>query len=586
MPESVRIIGNRYLLTATIESGSLGNRYEAIDQQLSKAVKFEQKVCVELFSQAYRQADYENQVAAKMVQITRVAHPNLLKTMDFGIDGDTAFLATELLQGVSLRTAIDQTPTDRFSENEIYAVFEAVAKALACIEESGFTHFNLTPDSVFITQDHEIKIVDFASEALKRLIGQSTGQRSSDSQPIFRADEVFRFAGITYEMLTNEKAFASLSQGGKRRVESTLRKNKHIPGFRRKALLRTMTARPDQEVPTLAEFVRDFRLPAGKVPKIAKDKSRTRQRSQVNPLLAFGLVASAAALLWVNRDDLNKAYLDWSARSGIQDSVLSTVATSAEDSALQNRALTTERQPTEQLSTQQSSTENLSIAAPTDQQPVDSAADNEVSIDDSVVVTTPPPTSDPLNPAPAEDSTNAASIAASGTVGDSNVASLNEPSEGQPALSDPAAENARYPITATGKITPTSASAEFSQPAATSEIAFQQASITVGESESMASISVGRQGDIMKQESLVWWTASNTAMTDLDYAELGVQIETLESGQENVTLYIPIVSDAVAEERESFFVYASIEESPDPDPRVLQVFIIDDDGASVSLLND
>lgn len=570
IPESVRIIANRYLLIENIGTGLLGDMYVAVDQQLSKAVKFEQRVSVELFSHSYRQSDYENQVAAQLVQITRVAHPNLIRIVDFGIDGNTAFLVTELLQGMSLRDVMSDAPAEKFSEKEVQSVVSGVAKALAFIQENGFTHSNLTADSIFITQDLDIKITDFAAVALGRLTDRSHDSENSKAAPAYRNDEVFRLAAIAYEMLTDE----SLSRGSNRRSEDTLRRNKHIPRFRRKALLRAMNFGVDAERPSLAEFAREFRVTGDRTKRNAADHRKSRGPSFVKPFAATLLMMAATALIWTNREDLNGAYVDLTSGLRAQDQP-AFVSPVAEEPVMSSEA------PAE--SVVESHVVDTALVTV---RSVDSDAeivDPEIS---DVAETVTEAASDPAALVDAGETNVATSDVAEAISGESITTEIESTPISQPETFDSTSASARYPVRATGQIMSTDADSADSPAISRDQVAFDQDTLTVNESESMATISVSRAGNIDDRSSLVWWTVADTANADLDYAELGVQIESLDSGQEKASIFVPIVSDSVAEQRESFFVHLSNGEAPNQDSKVLQVFIIDDDGAHASLLND
>lgn len=110
------------------------------------------------------------------------------------------------------------------------------------------------------------------------------------------------------------------------------------------------------------------------------------------------------------------------------------------------------------------------------------------------------------------------------------------------------------------------------------DIVFDKQSLTVNESQSMAAVSLRRNGGTNKSASVIWWTGENTAQTDVDYAELGVRTEIFSAGQKIMTVYIPIVSDSVIEETESFYVYAQSNLALKNEVSVLEVIVVDDDG--------
>ena len=53
---------------------------------------------------------------------------------------------------------------------------------------------------------------------------------------------------------------------------------------------------------------------------------------------------------------------------------------------------------------------------------------------------------------------------------------------------------------------------------------------------------------------MLWWTSNGSALSDEDYVDLGSRIETFEAGERSLTVYVPLISDAVPEPDERFFV--------------------------------
>ena len=114
-------------------------------------------------------------------------------------------------------------------------------------------------------------------------------------------------------------------------------------------------------------------------------------------------------------------------------------------------------------------------------------------------------------------------------------------------------------------------------PAAPLSFAFAEDSVTVSEGDSMASIVVERTGGMGNEASMIWWTAANTASPNDDYAELDVSTEQFSADQSSVTLYVPLVSDSLIEQPESFNVYLSWDSAPTEIADTTEVFVIDDD---------
>ena len=85
-------------------------------------------------------------------------HPNILAVYDVAIDGDTPYIATELIDGVSLRRTID---AGRMPLARVVALATQIADGLAAAHRAGLVHRDLKPENVMLTRDGRVKIVDF-----------------------------------------------------------------------------------------------------------------------------------------------------------------------------------------------------------------------------------------------------------------------------------------------------------------------------------------------------------------------------------------------------------------------------------------
>jgi eukaryotic-like serine/threonine-protein kinase len=158
-----------------------------------------------------------------------LSHPNILAVYDVGVHDGAPYIVSELLDGETLRVRLAGGPLPVRTALD-YA--EQIAHGLAAAHEKGIVHRDLKPDSVFVTPDGRLKILDFG---LAKLVDQeSTGVVSSvlpTSPPgtspglvlgttgymspeqvrgavIDRRTDIFALGVVLYEMLTGRRAFA------------------------------------------------------------------------------------------------------------------------------------------------------------------------------------------------------------------------------------------------------------------------------------------------------------------------------------------------------------------------------------------
>jgi hypothetical protein len=85
-------------------------------------------------------------------------------------------------------------------------------------------------------------------------------------------------------------------------------------------------------------------------------------------------------------------------------------------------------------------------------------------------------------------------------------------------------------------------------------VAFAAQSYAVSVGDPAARIVVQRLGNPDGELSFVWWTEAASAEPDVDYASLGARTEHMASGQDKMTVYIPIISNPLRTQTTQFHV--------------------------------
>ena len=93
------------------------------------------------------------------VAAAAVAHPNIVATYDTGEDDGVAYIVMELVEGATLRQAIDlhgALPPARAAD-----IAAQVADALAAAHARGLVHRDVKPSNVLVQLDGRVKVTDF-----------------------------------------------------------------------------------------------------------------------------------------------------------------------------------------------------------------------------------------------------------------------------------------------------------------------------------------------------------------------------------------------------------------------------------------
>jgi TolB-like protein/Tfp pilus assembly protein PilF len=157
-------IGN-YEITALLGSGGMGHVYRArhVLLECDHAIKV-------LRGAGDLQADAR--LLAEAQRAARLAHPNVCTVHHVGEHDGRAYLAMELVQGVTLEQRLRGGPLP-FGALRRYAL--EIAEALSHAHESGVIHGDLKPANIMVTRQGHVKVLDFG---VARLV---PGSGSGDS---------------------------------------------------------------------------------------------------------------------------------------------------------------------------------------------------------------------------------------------------------------------------------------------------------------------------------------------------------------------------------------------------------------------
>lgn len=171
------VVAQRYRVIRFINSGGMGQVYEATDAELAVNVALK-TLRPELIAgdSALRRFKQEIQIARE------ITHPNICRTFDFGRHssgqfGDVVFLTMEFLRGITLAEYLVERGA--LSSEETLALVEQMAEGLTSAHKVGIVHRDFKTSNVMLlasgTTDVRVKIMDFGvAQMLRRTISDQT----------------------------------------------------------------------------------------------------------------------------------------------------------------------------------------------------------------------------------------------------------------------------------------------------------------------------------------------------------------------------------------------------------------------------
>ena len=162
---------SHYLIVEKLGGGGMCVVYKAQDTDLGRfvALKFLPDD-VAHDPQALSRFQREAKAAAAL------NHPNILAIYDVGLEGETPYIVSELLEGKTLRHRLIEG-TLPVREASDYAL--QIAHGLTAAHERHIVHRDLKPENLFLTHDGRVKILDFGVAKLQ--VPLENGDRSVES---------------------------------------------------------------------------------------------------------------------------------------------------------------------------------------------------------------------------------------------------------------------------------------------------------------------------------------------------------------------------------------------------------------------
>jgi len=142
----------RYEIRSQLGAGGMGEVYLALDTELDRTVAI--KILPSAFSS-------DQQRLQRFIQEAKAAsalnHPQILTIYEIGTFGNSRFIATEFIDGETLRVRISAG----IKLAEILEIAIQVGSALAAAHAAGIIHRDIKPENIMLRRDGIVKVLDF-----------------------------------------------------------------------------------------------------------------------------------------------------------------------------------------------------------------------------------------------------------------------------------------------------------------------------------------------------------------------------------------------------------------------------------------
>jgi serine/threonine protein kinase, bacterial len=206
------LLDGRYRVATKIATGGTSTVYRGLDTRLDRPVAL--KV---MDSRYAGDQQFLTRFQLEARTVARLKDPGLVAVYDQGLDARHPFLVMELIEGGTLRELL--TERGPMPPHAVAAVLRPVLGGLAAAHRAGLVHRDVKPENVLISDEGDVKIVDFGLVRAVAAAGITSTSvilgtaaylspeqvRDGDAGP--RSD-VYAAGIVTYELLTGQTPFS------------------------------------------------------------------------------------------------------------------------------------------------------------------------------------------------------------------------------------------------------------------------------------------------------------------------------------------------------------------------------------------
>src|SRR5438046_6883750 len=142
-----------YKICESIGAGGMGDVYLATDMTAGRKAAL--KLLPERFTgDAERLKRFQQEARA----VVGLNHPNILTIYEIGEDHSSHYIASELIEGETLRQRLTRRPMQL---SDALDVAIQVASALAAAHQTGIVHRDIKPENIMLRPDGYVQVLDF-----------------------------------------------------------------------------------------------------------------------------------------------------------------------------------------------------------------------------------------------------------------------------------------------------------------------------------------------------------------------------------------------------------------------------------------
>ncbi|MEP7272563.1 MAG: serine/threonine-protein kinase, partial [Acidobacteriota bacterium] len=169
---------DRYQIVSLLGAGGMGEVYLAQDTRLGR------KVALKFLPPHFtRDRERLRRFAQEAQAASALNHPNIITIYEVGQSDDVHFIATEFIEGATVRRKIAGT---QLATEEALEIASQICSALVAAHSAGIVHRDIKPENIMIRPDGYVKILDFG---LAKLTERTEGAAQAEGASQFDASK-------------------------------------------------------------------------------------------------------------------------------------------------------------------------------------------------------------------------------------------------------------------------------------------------------------------------------------------------------------------------------------------------------------
>lgn len=171
---------SHYRVLEKLGAGGMGVVYLAEDMKLGR------KVAIKVLSHEFttnrdRLHRFEQEASAA----SNLNHPNILTIHEVGVDDGRHYIATEFIDGSTLRR---KAAAQHLEIPEILDIAVQVASALEEAHSAGIVHRDIKPDNIMVRRNGYVKVLDFGLAKLTETVDRSPSDAEASTRVLVQTD--------------------------------------------------------------------------------------------------------------------------------------------------------------------------------------------------------------------------------------------------------------------------------------------------------------------------------------------------------------------------------------------------------------